>query len=278
MSFSRFARILIIIVSIAGFSLPQAAQTADPTLLTIDRIFKSNEFNSESVGGFRWLKTGDGYTRVEPSVTVRGGTDLVSYDVAKNTRTILISAERLIPAGQTTPLRLSGYEWSADNGQVLIFTNTRRVWRQNTLGDYWLLDLTSSKLRKLGGNARPSTLMFAKFSPDGKRVGYVRENNIYVENVADGRIAALTTDGSKTLINGTSDWVNEEEFGLRDCWRWSPDGQSIAYWQFDASGIRDFILVNNTDELYPKLTYIPYPKAGSTNAAVRVGVVSAGGG
>ncbi|MBX7169840.1 MAG: S9 family peptidase [Pyrinomonadaceae bacterium] len=269
----RNTLLLLCFLAFAAF-----AQSTDPTLLTIDRIFNSNEFGAQGVGGFRWLKSGDAYTKIEPSATVKGGTDLVSYDVAKNTRTILIFAEKLIPKGETAPLRIAGYEWSADNSQMLIFTNTKRVWRLNTLGDYWVLDLNVWKLKKLGGDAKPSTLMFAKFSPDGKKVGYVRENKLYVENLADGKITPLTKDGSKTLINGTSDWVNEEELGLRDCWRWSPDSKSIAYWQMDASGIKDFILINNTDELYPKLTYIPYPKAGTTNAAVRVGVVSASGG
>jgi dipeptidyl-peptidase-4 len=161
---------------------------------------------------------------------------------------------------------------------MLVYTNSKKVWRLNTRGDYWVLDIASGKLTKLGGDAKPSTLMFAKFSPDGTKVGYVRENNIYVEDLASGKITQLTTDGSRTLINGTSDWVNEEELDLRDCWRWSPDSRSIAYWQFNAEGIKDFILLNNTLDLYPTLTYIPYPKAGTTNSAVRVGVVSAAGG
>ena len=191
----------------------------------------------------------------------------------------MIPAEKLIPKGETKPLALQGFNWTTDNQKVLIYTNSKKVWRLNTRGDYWVLDLASGNLQKLGGaDAKPSTLMFAKFSPDGKRVGYVRENNIYVENLADGKITAVTTDGSKTLVNGTSDWVNEEEFFLRDCWRWSPDSKSIAYWQFDTTGSKDFVLVDNTKELYPVLTYIPYPKAGTTNAAVRVGVVGANGG
>jgi dipeptidyl-peptidase-4 len=161
---------------------------------------------------------------------------------------------------------------------MLVYTNSKKVWRQNTRGDYWVLDVASGKLTKLGGEAKPSTLMFAKFSPDGKRVGYVRENNLYVENLADGKITQLTSDGSRTLINGTSDWVNEEEFDLRDCWRWSPDSKSVAYWQFNAEGIKDFILIDNTKDLYPVLTQIPYPKAGTVNSAVRIGVVSADGG
>jgi dipeptidyl-peptidase-4 len=204
--------------------------------------------------------------------------DLVSYNVATNERRVLILGERLVAKGATAPLQIQGYDWSQDNKRMLIYTNSKKVWRLNTRGDYWVLDLTGGKLTKLGGDAKPSTLMFAKFSPDGTRVGYVRENNLFIENVSDGKITQLTADGSHTLINGTSDWVNEEELDLRNCWRWSPDGRSIAYWQFNAEGIKDFILLDNTKDLYPTLTYIPYPKAGTVNSAVRVGIVSADGG
>ena len=120
--------------------------------------------------------------------------------------------------------------------------------------------------------------MFAKFSPDGRRVAYVRENNLYVENLDDGRITQLTSDGSRTIINGTFDWVYEEELSLRDGFRWSPDGRRIAYWQLDASGVRDFLLINDTDSLYSFTVPVQYPKAGTTNSAGRVGVVSAEGG
>ena len=279
MSSRRLRSTLAIILFAAAGVFAQAPQPApDPSVLTLDRIFNSNDFASKGIGPLRWLKSGDAYSKVEPSATVKGGTDLVSYDAATNKRSVLIPAEKLVPQGATEPLRLNGYEWSADNTKMLVYTNSKKVWRLNTRGDYWVLDIASGKLSKLGGDAKPSTLMFAKFSPDGTRVGYVRENNIYVETVADGKITQLTNDGSRTMINGTSDWVNEEEFSLRDCWRWSPDGKSIAYWQFNAEGIKDFVLIDNTKGLYPELTYIPYPKAGTTNSAVRVGVVSAAGG
>ena len=88
----------------------------------------------------------------------------------------------------------------------------------------------------------------------------------------------LTPDGSETTINGTSDWVYEEEFGVRDGFEWSPDGASIAYWQFDSTGVGLFSLVNTTDTLYPVVKTIPYPKAGTANSAVRIGVISASGG
>lgn len=255
------------------------AQTSDPAQLNLERIFSSAEFQPARLGGFRWMKDGDSFVKLEPSPTVQGAMDVVSYHIETNKRAVLISAEKLIPKGESVPLSIQGYDWSADDRRVLIYTNSQKVWRLNTRGDYWVLDNQTGKLTKLGGaDAKPSTLMFAKFSPDGSRVGYVRESDLYVENLADGKITRLTSDGSRTLINGTSDWVNEEEFELRDCWRWSPDSRSIAFWQFDASGIEDFILLNNTTGLYPTMTRIPYPKTGTTNAAVRAGVINADGG
>lgn len=259
--------------------LAQTAQPAtDPSRLTLDRIFASSEFQPERFGGFRWLKDGESYAKLEPSEKVKGAMDLVRYQIATDKRDVLLSAQQLIPSGETTPLAIDGYQWSADGRRALVYANSKKVWRQNTRGDYWVLDISSGKLTKLGGDAKPATLMFAKFSPDGTKVGYVRDNDLYVENVTDAKITRLTRDGSHTLINGTSDWVNEEEFDLRDCWRWSPDSRSIAFWQFDASGIEDFLLLNNTTGLYPTLTRIPYPKTGTRNAAVRVGVIGADGG
>lgn len=275
----RFAVLLLFIsLSLQSFGIAQSTQTAVDSKLTVERIFDSPEFQPERFGGFRWLKDGTSYAKFEPSEKVKGSFDLVRYGIEDSKREILLSADRLTPAGEKTPLALHGYDWSVDEKKVLIYTNSQKVWRYNTRGDYWVLDTVSGKLTKLGGDAKPATLMFAKFSPDGTRVGYVRENDLYVESLADGKITRLTKNGSHTLINGTSDWVNEEEFDLRDCWRWSPDSTSIAFWQFDASGIEDFILADNTKGLYPTLTRIPYPKTGTQNAAVRVGVIAAKGG
>lgn len=270
-------RVLLVWVLLFGPHVLAAAQTAAPERLTLDRIF-SREFDLQRLGGFRWLKNGDSFARLERSAAVGGAMDLVSYHIETNQRTVLLPAQRLIPKGEKAPLPIEDYEWTGDGRRVLIYTNSARVWRFNTRGDYWVLDIASGELTKLGGDAKPSTLMFAKFSPDGKRVGYVRENDLYVQDLTGGKITRLTSNGSHTLINGTSDWVNEEEFDLRDCWRWSPDGRSIAFWQFNAEGIQDFILVNNTSGLYPTLTRIPYPMAGTQNSAVRVGVISADGG
>lgn len=261
-----------------ALSLAISAQTADPTLLTVERIFGSAEFVPARLGGFSWSKSGNALVKVEPSATVKGAAEIVRYDVETNARSILVPASVLIPQGATAQISIHGLDFSADGRKMLIFTNAQKVWRFPTRGDYYVVDIAAGKLIKLGADAKASTLMYAKFSPDGTRVGYVRENDLYIENLADNKVTRLTPDGSHTLINGTADWVNEEEFELRDCWRWSPDGRSIAFLQFDASGIEDFLMLNNTDSLYPKLTRIPYPKAGTQNSAVRIGVVAASGG
>ena len=155
-----------------------------------------------------------------------------------------------------------------------MFTNTKKVWRQNTRGDYWVFDIAGGKLRQLGAR-RAGVVADVRevLARRARASAYVRGNNLYVERLDDGDVTQLTTDGSETTINGTSDWVYEEELGVRDGFRWSPDGRHIAYWQFDTTGVGIFSLINNTDTLYPVITRIPYPKAGTTNSAVRIGVV-----
>lgn len=267
--------LLVMLLAAAPLLAQQQAQQAQSGLLTLDTVFT---YRTKSLDAVHWQANGSGYLMLESSPAKKDGLDIVRYDAATGAKTILVSADKLVPQGASTPLAVEEYELSRDEQKILLFTNSARVWRSNTRGDYWVLDLKSGGLRKLGGDAKPSTLMFAKFSPDGTRVGYVRENNIYVENLTDGRITQLTTDGTRYIINGTFDWVYEEELFCRDGWRWSPDGEQIAYWQLDSEGVKEFKLINNTAELYPQITSFPYPKAGEMNSAARVGTVSARGG
>ncbi len=116
--------------------------------------------------------------------------------------------------------------------------------------------------------------MFAKFSPDSKRVAYVQDRNIYVEDLKSGRIRRLTTRPKDSIINGTTDWVYEEEFQIRDAFQWSPDGKSIAYLQFDTEGVGEFHLTNYLAGKYPEVLPLPYPKVGTTNSSARIGVTS----
>lgn len=241
-------------------------------------MFNKHEFDPKHFGPARWIDKGAEYTTLEPSAAVPKGQDIVAYTTSTGKRTVLVSAAKLMPTPDAQPMKIEDYSWSDDNKQLLIFTNTKKVWRLNTRGDYWLLDLASGRLKKLGGDAPESSLMFAKFSPDGKSVGFVRANNIYVQDLATDQIHAVTQDGTATLINGTTDWVTEEELSLRDAFRWSPDSRSIAYWQFDTTGVGDFSLINDTKEEYPVVTKYGYPQPGTTNSAVKIGVVAAQGG
>jgi dipeptidyl-peptidase 4 len=272
----RTSKKALVALLVAGAIVAPRAQS--PALdRELRRIFQSNDYAAETFGPVVWLEDGRSYGAIE-RVGDSGVRVLVAYDTATGAREVLADAQLLTPTGAAAPLAADSYAWTHDRRQALLFTNTKKVWRQNTRGDYWLLDRTTRSLRKLGGGAPESTLMFAKLSPDGAQAAYVREGNVYVETLAGGAIRQLTTDGSATVVNGTSDWVSEEELGIRDGFRWSPDGRSIAFWQFDTSGVEPFTLINDTDTLYPAVTRIPYPKAGTTNSAVRIGVVDTTGG
>lgn len=286
------ALIVVGVVAVIGAPSIVHAQLRQSAAQLVARTMGNPEFRPKSFRGGTWLGNGDAYLDIEPSASGTGS-DIVKYQTATGAREIFIAASRLIPAGEKTPLDVEEYSISPDGHLVLVFTNSKTVWRRNTRGDYWVLDLGRGALRKLGGHAPESSLMFAKFSPDNTKVGYVRGNNVYVEDLATEKITQLTQDGSDTIINGTSDWVNEEEFDLRDGFAWSPDSRAIAFWQFNIAGLPKYSLIYDlaaprgemiTGILYPhtgpypQVLEYPYPEAGTQNSAVRVGVASAAGG
>lgn len=214
-----------------------------------------------------WSSDGNSYYRIENN-------EIKQYSLPENSSKVLVSSKQLTPQGATSPLAISYFSFSKDQQKVLLFTNTVKVWRLNTKGDYWVLDLITGNLTQLGKGLAESSLMFAKFSPDNKTVAYVSNENIYVEDLATSKIKPLTTDGSITIINGTFDWAYEEEFYCRDGFRWSPDSKSIAYWQIDASSIKKFTMLNNTESIYPRVIPIEYPKVGEKPSICKVGVVT----
>jgi len=275
----KFKSILLIsfVLGISIIPCLIAAQE-NQDVLTLERIFKENEFKLNQFGPAVWLEDGSGYTTLEESVKFPMAKDIIKYNPKSGKRSILVNASQLIPKRAQNPLLISDYQWSADGKKLLVFTNTERVWRYETRGDYWVLNIVSGELSQLGKFAKPSTMMFAKFSPDGRNVGYVVKNNIFVEDLNSSEVIQLTHDGSSRIINGTFDWVYEEELYCRDGFRWNPDSKTIAYWQSDTEGTGVFYLINNIDSLYSKPIPFPYPKVGTTNSAVKVGVVSASGG
>ncbi len=277
---TRFKVLMLVLAAVSCFaktSIPTQKKAPDPHL-SLERIFDSHEFTPEPFGPARWMKDGVSYTTLESSGSVKGAKDIVLYRAASGKRKILVPAQKLIPKGVDTPLTIEDYDWSADGKLLVVFTNSQRVWRRNTRGDFWILNLATGKLTQLGAGFAASSLQFAKISPSGQQAAYIQKNDLYSEDITSGKVVRLTVDGCETMINGTGDWVYEEELDIRDGFRWSPDGSLISFWQFDISGIRDYFLINNTDSLYPQVIPIKYPKVGEMNSACRVGIVSALGG
>jgi dipeptidyl-peptidase-4 len=217
-------------------------------------------------GGMQWAGDGNSYYATERN-------SIVAYQLPSFQRNVVVDSGLLVPQGQKKALAVRSFSFSSDGKKMLVYTNTKRVWRQDTRGDYWVLDLSGKTLRQLGKGRPASSLMFAKISPDGKKAAYVSGHNLYSEDLTTGKITQLTMDGTERLINGTFDWAYEEEFDCRDGFRWSPDSRSIAYWQIDARKIRNFLLINNTDSLYSFTIPVEYPKAGEDPSSCRIGIV-----
>lgn len=223
-------------------------------------------FNLNGEAQINWTNDGDSYFKLEDN-------QLVTYTLPNHDVKTVISKAQLTPAGKLEPLKVAHFSFSSDQEKVLLFTNTKKVWRLNTKGDYWVFNFKTNTLTQIGKSLDSSSLMFAKFSPNGNTIAYVSGNNLYSEDYATGNMTPLTTNGTVSLINGTFDWAYEEEFACRDGFRWSPDSKSIAYWQIDASTIKKFYMINNTDAIYSQLIPIEYPKVGESPSASKVGVV-----
>lgn len=215
-----------------------------------------------------WTKDGNAFYRIENN-------EIVRHELPEDKSTVLVGKDLLKTFGNKT-IDIVDFAFSDNQQKVLIYTNTKRVWRLNTQGDYWVLDLLTKKLQQVGALREPSSLRFAKLSPDGNKAAYVSAYNVYVQDLVTGKENALTTDGSRRMINGTFDWVYEEEFACRDGFQWSPDGQRIAFWQVDARDTRDFYMINNTDSIYSQIIPVEYPKTGESPSAVRIGVANLG--
>lgn len=269
-----FAAFSIVLFFLFILQTVNGQQAIDSSLLSIDRLFNSGEFRQDRFGGYQWMSNGDAYTILERSNDVEGGRNLVKYDAKSGESEILIAASSFIPEGMEAPLRIASYSWSKDLSKLLIFTNTERVWRANTRGDYWVYDLNEERLFQLGPQLPESSLMFAKFNEAATSAAFVSKHNIYYQDLTNGDVIQLTFDGTEDIINGTFDWAYEEELGCRDGFRWSPDGNHIAFWQLDATPIRDFLMINNTDSIYSYTIPVQYPKAGQDPSSAKIGTVN----
>lgn len=231
-------------------------------LFTILTVYLSNVF--PTIAQTQWTADGNGYYDFSKDGIVI--VDLLN----RNKNEVFLTPGDLTPNGQESALEVQSFQLSPDNKMLLLFANTKRVWRENTRGDYWLYNLDNKVLTQLGKGLPKSSLMFAKFSPDGKKVAYVSKHNIYIEDIKTHTHKQITQDGTDRMINGTFDWVYEEEFGTKDGFRWSPDGKKIAFWKQDAKDTRHFYMINNTDSLYSFIIPVEYPKVGLKPSATSI--------
>ena len=233
-------------------------------IFAISTVISYSQFRPKQV---YWTDDGNSTLSLEDG-------NIYKTDVKTGSKTILVARKLLVPAGESAPLDFKIYSFSRDYKMLLIFTNTAKVWRYHTRGDYWVLNLATNQLFRLGKRLPSQSLMFAKISPDGKKAGYVSGHNLYVEDLSSHQIKPLTSDGTRKFVNGTFDWVYEEEFGCRDGFRWSPDSKKIAFWQVDGRKTRDYYMLNTTDSVYSQIIPVEYPKVGQPPSPVRIGVVT----
>jgi dipeptidyl-peptidase-4 len=268
----RFALATTVLLLALGPLAPAArAQQADAADgFTLQAIHASDRFSPEAFEGGKWTAEGPVVTYIEPAG--EDTTHLVRYNLESGERTRLIEGGTLYADDVDRLIRIEDYQYSQDGSKVLIYTDSKQVWRYNTKGYYYVYDLEAETLAPIA-DREDGYQMFAKFNPSATKVAFVRKRNLFVVDLETGRETALTTDGEEgTIINGTFDWVYEEEFNLRDGWRWSPDGNHIAFFKLDESDTREFALTDYRTR-YPSYKRFRYPKAGEQNSEIKVGVV-----
>lgn len=268
MCFSLHRLSLLTVVSL--LSVSAGAQPVEVPALTLEDIFLEPKFEQKEFTTGQWAEEGPVMTYIRKRED--GATDIVSFDLAAGVEEVLVNGSQLLIPETGKRMVIEGYQISPDRRTVLLYTDTEKVWRRNTKGYYYLYDLRSKKLTALS-DRELGHQMFAKFDPTGRRIGFVRNRNLFTTEVATDHEIQLTRDGGPgAIINGTSDWVYEEEFGVRDAWRWSPDGRYMVFLQFDETRTRDYWLSDNRG-LYPEFKRFRYPKAGERNSEIRAGVI-----
>lgn len=231
--------------------------------ITLEDIWSKGTFAVENVSGVNWLQNGRFYTSLEQE-------GIVKYDIAsgKAVETV-VEASKLIPAGATAPIEIGDYAFSADETKLLISTEAEPLYRRSSKEDNYVYDLKTKKLQKLSNGGKHS---YATFSPDGSKVAFVRANNLFWVDLATMKEQAVTTNGeSNKIINGSADWVYEEELSFAKAFFWSPDNQKLAFYTFDESKVREYNMPT-WGKLYPEDYRYKYPKAGEANSLVAINV------
>ena len=228
--------------------------------ISLEDIWLKYKFYPKSVRGIKSLNNGEQYTKIENNAIV-----VYEYQTGDSTTT-LVNGNMLIPEGDEESLKIGAFSMSEDETKFLIPSETERIYRHSSKSTFFLYDTESKSLSKLStGKQRLAT-----FSPDGSKVAFVRDNNIFVKDLNSNIESQITTDGEfNHIINGICDWVYEEEFGFSKAFFWSPDSKKIAYYRFDETKVKEFTMTYFGD-LYPELYTYKYPKAGEDNSLVDI--------
>ncbi|EMR03409.1 S9 family peptidase [Cesiribacter andamanensis] len=247
----------------------QAQQRKSPSL---EEIFQQNLFGQQSVSGINWMNDGRYYSSLRRA-TGSSPAQLIKYDITTGEPVAtLVDGSKLTAPGQSQPLSFSGYSLSADESKVLLASEVESIYRRSSKAYYYIYDLKSGALTPL---AEGDKQLYATFSPDGSKVAYVRNNNLYYKDLASMQEVAVTTDGRfNEIIYGSADWVYEEEFSFAKGFFWSPDSRKIAFYRFDERQVPEFNMQLWTDvrkgQLYPEDYKFKYPKAGEKNSVVNI--------
>jgi len=250
----RIKYLVLVFVMLTSFVDAQQTQTKN---VTLDEIW-GGQFSQEYINDIQSMNNGDFYTVLEYSNT---GTsiDKYSYSSFKKVSTIVNGAD--LP---DAPF-FTSYIFSPDEKQVLLATEATQIFRHSFTAKYYLYDIASKSLRELSSGVEQEPT----FSPDGKKIAYVRDNNIYVVDLVSNTEKQITKDGKrKEIINGITDWVYEEEFAFVRAFEWSPDSKYIAYIKFDEKDVPEISMDIFGTTLYPQQLQFKYPKAGEKNSVV----------
>ena len=256
----RILLIFTLLISIISFSFAQA-NAVDTKKISLEDIWTYYKFYPRTVKSFNSMNDGNFYT-----ILKKGNIEKYAFKNGKLVTTIL-SADNLTTLNGDKKFAYSNYEFSADESKILLITNTVKIYRHSFTAEYYVYDIAAKTLSKVSDNG-PQQL--ATFSPKADKVAFVRKNNIYIKDIATGKENSITTDGKmNSIINGACDWVYEEEFAFTDAFKWSPEGDYIAYLKFDESKVKEYEL-EFFGNLYPEIYKYKYPKAGEDNSVLSV--------
>ena len=257
---------VILLALSALFIAMNSLSAQDKLPITLEDVFKKGSFRTSGIGAIRWMNDGQYYSAREIN---DGEVTLVKKDITTGeaVETIAASSEIGFPFG--------AYAFSSDEQKLMLPTETERIYRRSSKSVFYVYDITSKSSQQVANGEK---VMYATFSPDATKIAYVKNNNLYMASFDDMKEVQITNDGEwNKIINGSADWVYEEEFSMSKAFQWSPDGSKIAFWRFDESGVREFNM-QLWGQLYPQDYRFKYPKAGEDNSVIELKVFNLGSG